>query len=73
MRLGDVGVGVARLAAVWAGLRGRRAELRYTVRSATANLSLSVMDFLPASLYSGGHGPSAVWAPELVDAILAVA
>ena len=43
------------------------------MRSATANLSLSVMDFLPASLYSGGHGPSAVWAPELVDAILAVA
>jgi phospholipase D3/4 len=44
-----------------------------TIRSAETDLSLSVMDFLPASGYSGGHGSGPVWWPELVDAVLAVA
>ena len=44
-----------------------------TVRSAETDLSLSVMDFLPASGYSGGHGGAPVWWPQLVDAVLAVA
>ena len=43
-----------------------------TIRSASSSLSLSVMDFLPASDFSGGRGGSAVWWPALVDAVLAV-
>ena len=47
--------------------------LLLTIRSAERRLALSVMDFLPASGYSGGHGNGPVWWPTLVDAILAVA
>jgi len=44
-----------------------------TIRSAEHNLSLSVMDFLPASEYEGGHGGRPVHWPALADALLAVA
>jgi phospholipase D3/4 len=47
--------------------------LLLTIRSATSRLSLNVMDFLPASGFSGGHGGAPVYWPALVDAILAVA
>lgn len=55
---------------------GRTADidaLLATIRSAKTSLALSVMDFLPASGYSGGHGYGPVWWPQLVDAVLAVA
>lgn len=55
---------------------GRTADidaLLYTIYSATSTLSLSVMDFLPATAYGGGHGGAPAWWPALVDAILAVA
>ena len=47
--------------------------LVYTIRSATRTLSLSVMDFLPASAYGDGHGDGPVYWPALIDAVLAVA
>ena len=59
--------------AVTAGRTFDEDGLVYTIRSATRSLSLSVMDFLPASEYSGGHGGSPVRWPALVDAALAVA
>ena len=45
----------------------------YTIRDATSSLSLSVMDFLPASDFEGGHGGAPVRWGALVDALLAVA
>jgi len=59
--------------AVTAGRTPDIDALLYTIRSATSDLSLSVMDFLPASAFSGGHGTTPVWWPALIDAILAVA
>ena len=59
--------------AVTAGRTFDQAALIDTVRSATTNLSLSVMDFLPASSYTGGHGSGPLYWPELVNAVLAVA
>lgn len=47
--------------------------LLYTIRGASSTLSLSVMDFLPASAYEGGHGGGPVYWDTLVSAILAVA
>ena len=45
--------------------------LVYTLRDATTSACLSVMDFLPASAYSGGHGGAPVHWPALTDAMLA--
>ena len=45
--------------------------LVYTLRDATTSACLSVMDFLPASAYSGGHGGSPVRWSALTDAMLA--
>ena len=47
--------------------------LVFTIRNASRSLSLSVMDFLPASDYSGGHGGAPVYWDALVAAILSVA
>ena len=44
-----------------------------TIRGAQRTLALSVMDFLPASAYAGGHGGAPVHWPALTDALLAVA
>ena len=44
-----------------------------TITGARSTLCLSVMDFLPGSAYSGGHGGVPVHWPALTDAILAVA
>jgi phospholipase D3/4 len=46
--------------------------LTRTIRSAKKYVHLSVMDFMPSSLYSGAHGDYAVWWPALNDALLAV-
>ena len=37
--------------------------LTRTIRTAEKYVHLSVMDFIPSSLYSGGHGSNAVWWP----------
>ena len=47
--------------------------LLLTIRSATTNLSLNVMDFLPASAFDGGHGGAPIYWPALTDAIISVA
>jgi phospholipase D3/4 len=47
--------------------------LVYTVHSASTTLCLSVMDFVPASAYTGGHGGAPLWWPALFDAVLSVA
>ena len=47
--------------------------LVYTIRDASKTLCLSVMDFLPASAYSGGRGGVPVYWDALVSSILAVA
>lgn len=45
--------------------------LTRTIRTAEKYVHLSVMDFMPSSLYSGGHGSNAVWWPALFDALIA--
>jgi phospholipase D3/4 len=46
--------------------------LTRTIRSAKKYVHLSVMDFIPTSMYGGGHGDYAVWWSALNDALLAV-
>jgi phospholipase D3/4 len=46
--------------------------LTRTIRSAKKYVHLSVMDFIPTSMYGGGHGDYAVWWSALNDAFLAV-
>jgi phospholipase D3/4 len=56
------------------GVRTRDEDaLVSTLRDAQATASLSVMDFKPASAYSGGHGGAPVHWPSLTNAILALA
>ena len=56
------------------GVRARDEDaLVYTLHDAQASASLSVMDFKPASGYSGGRGGSPVHWPALTNAILALA
>lgn len=45
--------------------------LVYAIRDATTSASLSVMDFLPASDYEGGHGGAPLYWPVLIDAMIA--
>ena len=45
----------------------------HTIRNASTSLCLSVMDFLPSSDFSGGHGGAPVYWDALVSAVLAVA
>lgn len=49
------------------------AALLYTIKSARRTLCLSVMDFLPASAFSGGHGGAPVYWDALTSAILTLA
>ena len=56
-----------------AGRTSDESALVHTIHSARTNLSLSVMDFLPASSFGGGHGGAPVHWPTLTNAVLAVA